>query len=214
MPKKIYIEYEWPVSLKLRFGNIQAVDSSGLNIRDSSGNLRAIFDTKGVLIGNASIGSATSANWVVGIRDGPAPSVNPSQGVWFFSESGVAKVKQPNGAITRLGPALGSVPVTVTYAATIAFDASLSDTFRVTMTGNSTFNAPTNPTDGQRVQLELTASGADRTPTFTVGSAGAFKFGSDITAVTPIVAGTTDLYGLKYNAAADRWWIVAYVKGY
>lgn len=106
------------------------------------------------------------------------------------------------------------LPVTVTYAASITIDAALSNTFRVTMTGDATFLAPSNPTDGQQIKLVLAASGGARTPTLTVGSAGAFKFGSDITALTAIATGTTDIIGCQYDSAAARWWVVAYVKGY
>lgn len=105
-------------------------------------------------------------------------------------------------------------PVVVTYAATIALNAALGKTQRVVMTGDATFNAPTNPVDGMMISLELTASGGARTPTFTVGSAGTFKYGSDITAVTAIASGTTDVFGLKYRSTENRWWIIAYVKGY
>lgn len=105
-------------------------------------------------------------------------------------------------------------PIAVTYGASIALNAALGNTYRVTMTGDATFTAPTNVTDGHVVTLELTASGGARTPTFTTGSAGSFKFGSDITAVTAIAAGTTDYYSLRYRSSDDRWSIVAVVKGY
>lgn len=105
-------------------------------------------------------------------------------------------------------------PVAVTYAASIALNAALGKTYRVTMTGDATFTAPTNAVDGMAITLELTASGGARTPTFSTGSAGSFKFGSDITAITAVASGTTDIIGLRYSSSAQRWWIVAYVKGF
>ncbi|MGH3986337.1 MAG: hypothetical protein ACRDTZ_03345 [Pseudonocardiaceae bacterium] len=114
-------------------------------------------------------------------------------------------------------PALHVVPhapVALTYASTIATDASLGTLFRVTLTGNPTLGIPTNPTDGQQATWEMTASGADRTPTPATGSSGAFIFGSDITALTPILSGKTDFIKAIYNSTVARWRIVAYVKGY
>jgi hypothetical protein len=125
-----------------------------------------------------------------------------------------ANLASPTFTGTVTVPRLVQPPVVVTYAASITLNAALGNTQRVTMTGDATFLAPTNPADGQTLTLVLTASGGARTPTFTVGSAGAFKYGSDITGVTAVASGTTDIIGLRYNSAADRWWIVAVVKGY
>ena len=46
-------------------------------------------------------------------------------------------------------------PVTLTYAATVTTNASLSNHFRITLTGALTLAAPTNPSDGQRVFWEF-----------------------------------------------------------
>lgn len=107
-----------------------------------------------------------------------------------------------------------NAPVTLSDAATVATDASLGTKFRVTIAGNRTLGVPSNPTDGQSAKWEVTASGADRTLTLTTGSSGAFIFGSDITALTPVINGKTDFIGAEYNSAAARWRILAYVKGY
>lgn len=110
-------------------------------------------------------------------------------------------------------PGTGYVaPVALVEAATVATNALLGNRFRVTLTADRTLGAPTSPTDGQAATWEVTASGADRTLTLASG-AGGFKFGTDITALTAIVSGTTDLVGTVYNATANRWWIVAYLKG-
>lgn len=128
------------------------------------------------------------------------------------------KLKAPLASPTFTGtvtaPRVVTPPVVVTYAAAVALNAALGNLQRITCTGDITLNAPTNPTDGQTIVLELTASGGARTPTFTVGSAGAYKYGSDITAVTAIASGTTDVYSLKYRSTENRWFIVAVVKGY
>lgn len=86
--------------------------------------------------------------------------------------------------MTLVGPKVApGAAVTLTYAATVTTDASQGITFRHTMTGNATLAAPTSPTDNQMATREMTASGANRTPTL-ASAAGQFALGSDITAIT------------------------------
>ncbi|WP_281155174.1 hypothetical protein [Streptomyces sp. HYC2] len=103
--------------------------------------------------------------------------------------------------------------VPLTDAATITTDASRGSHFKVSLAGNRTLAAPTNPLDGQRAIWEVTASGAARTLTLASG-AGGFVFGSDITALTATASGKTDFIGAVYSAAANVWRVVAYAKGY
>lgn len=105
-------------------------------------------------------------------------------------------------------------PVTLADAATIATDASLGTHFRVTLTTSRALGAPTNPTDGQVAVWEVLASGATLTLTLNT-VAGGFKFGTDIAGpLTATTTGTRDLIQAAYNAAADRWFVIGYVKGY
>lgn len=120
------------------------------------------------------------------------------------------------GTITVLRPPAADAPsqvVTLTDASTINTDASRGTHFKVTLAGNRTLAAPTNPTDGQRVVWEIVASGGARTLTLATG-AGGFAFGSDITGTSATASGTTDFLGAIYSAAANRWRVVAYAKGY
>ncbi|MBZ6258874.1 hypothetical protein KVH22_25495 [Streptomyces olivaceus] len=103
--------------------------------------------------------------------------------------------------------------VTLTDAATIATNAARSTHFKVALTANRTLGVPTNPSDGQRVIWEVTASGGARTLSL-AGGAGGFAFGSDITALTAIASGKTDFIGAVYSATANAWRVVAYAKGY
>ena len=52
-----------------------------------------------------------------------------------------------------------SVVNTITYAATITPNAALADTFKVTLTGNLTMNAPINPVPGHTYRFELIQDG-------------------------------------------------------
>jgi hypothetical protein len=109
---------------------------------------------------------------------------------------------------------IGSGPVSLTDAATVATDASLSNYFRVTITADRALGVPTNPTDGQRVVWEITASGAGRYITPTVGSTGAFKFGADFTVIPIIASGTTTFIGAVYRSSTTRWHILSIGTGH
>lgn len=121
----------------------------------------------------------------------------------------------PAGPAGPQGPAGAAyvAPVALVEAATIATDASAGNRFRVTLTADRILGAPSNPTDGALTTWEVTASGGARTLTLASG-AGGFAFGSDITAITATVSGKTDLIGCTYNATANRFLVLAYVKGY
>lgn len=105
--------------------------------------------------------------------------------------------------------------VTLTDAATIATDVSLSNHFRVTLAGNRTLGVPTNPYDGQKITWEIIqdATGS-RTLTLASGTGG-FAFGTDITGITlTTTASKRDFLGAIYNATAQRWYVVAFTKGF
>jgi hypothetical protein len=103
-------------------------------------------------------------------------------------------------------------PVILTDAATIATDASLSNHFRVTLGGNRTLGAPTNPVDGQKAMWEFIQDG---TGSRTISLNAVFAFGTDISSVTlTTTAGARDFMGAVYNASATKWYVIAFVKGY
>ncbi len=101
--------------------------------------------------------------------------------------------------------------------ATISLDASVGSTFRVTLGGDRSLAAPTNPTDGQVIDLEITqdATGG-RVLTLPTG-AGGVRFGTDAPSelfVLSTGAGLTDYLTLKYRASADRWDVLSFIRGY
>lgn len=103
-------------------------------------------------------------------------------------------------------------PVTLTDAATIATNASLGNSFRVTLGGNRTLGNPTNPTDGQRIIWELIQD-ATGSRTITLGSA--FALGTDISSITlTTTASKRDFLGAVYNSAASKWYVIAFTRGY
>lgn len=125
-----------------------------------------------------------------------------------------------NGTLTVTGKstfnnATVNTPVSLTDAATIATDASLGNRFRVTLGGNRTLGAPTNPTDGQQIAYELIqdATGS-RTLSLDTGTGG-FVFGSDITSITlTTTASKRDFLTAIYNSTANKWYVVGFIKGF
>lgn len=108
--------------------------------------------------------------------------------------------------------ARAQAPVTLGWGATLATDASASSHFRCTLTGGPTTLAnPTNGTDGQKVVWELTQD-ATGGRTLVLGSK--FRLGSDLPSVVlSTAANSTDYLGAIYNAARDKWDVIALAKG-
>jgi hypothetical protein len=108
-----------------------------------------------------------------------------------------ASVKRPRGVV-------GHKTATLTDAATITIDASQGDDFRVTLAGNRTMAAPTNPTDGQRMTVLLTQDGTG-TRTMTWNSA--FTFGT-LTGTLTTTANRRDLFEFVYNSSLSKWLVL------
>ena len=82
----------------------------------------------------------------------------------------------------------------------------------MTLGGNRTLANPTNPTDGQKVTWEIIQD-ATGSRTLTLGAK--FALGTDISSTTlTTTASKRDFLGAVYNATADKWYVIAFVKGY
>jgi hypothetical protein len=102
--------------------------------------------------------------------------------------------------------------VALTDASTIATDASLGNYFRVTLGGNRTLGNPTNGVDGQRIIWEIIQDGSG---TRTLALDTKFALGTDLTAITlTTTLNKRDFLGAIYNSTADKWYVIAFVKGY
>lgn len=109
------------------------------------------------------------------------------------------------------GPAY-SASVALTDQATIATDASLGNYFRVTLGGNRTLGNPTNALNGQKLLFEIIQDG---TGGRTLALDTKFALGSDIATTTlTTTASARDFIGCVYNSTADKFYIIAFVKGY
>lgn len=116
------------------------------------------------------------------------------------------------GDHTHAAAVVPIAPVTLTDAATIAVDASLGNHFRVTLAGNRTLGAPTNPTNGQKILIEVKQ---DATGSRTLAYNAIYRFGTDVTSPTlTTTASKTDFLGFVYNSTAAKWDCLAVAKGF
>jgi hypothetical protein len=127
-----------------------------------------------------------------------------------------ANLASPTFTGTVTTPRLITPNVALTDAATIAVDASLSNHFRVLLTAavgaTRQLGAPTNPTDGQMITIEVIQS-ATGTNALTYNAA--WGFGADITGATlSTAANKHDFIGAIYNSTSSLWYVIAFVKGY
>jgi len=129
-----------------------------------------------------------------------------------LTDLAAAPLASPTFTGTVTTPRLINPPVTLTDAATIAVDASLGNFYRVTLGGNRTLGAPTNPTDGQKILIEVLQDG---TGSRTLAYNAIYGFGTDVTSPTLSTGiGKRDYLGFIYNSTATKWFCLAVAKGY
>lgn len=145
----------------------------------------------------------TSLVLVVADVSGAAPLASPT-----FTGT----VTEP--AVTRTGRTLRTLTA-LTDVATILVDASLNDHFTVTLGGNRTLGNPGNPPGAGQSQMILFAIRQDGTGSRTLALDTAYRFGTDITAITlSTAAGKTDYLGVRYSQPDAKWDVISFVKGY
>jgi hypothetical protein len=106
-----------------------------------------------------------------------------------------------------------NTPVVLADAATILVNASLGNTFRMTLTTTGrTLGNPSSPVDGQMLLFELIQSAAGGL-TLLLGTK--FAFGTGITSFTMTsTADKRDFLGVFYNSTADKFFVIALAQGY
>ena len=100
--------------------------------------------------------------------------------------------------------------VTLTDGTTIATNAALGNDFRVTLTGNHTLGAPSNPTDGQRVIYQVSQ---DSTGSRTLAYNAVFDFGTPGTPTLATTASSTAMLRFVYNANATKFYCEGTTQG-
>lgn len=102
--------------------------------------------------------------------------------------------------------------VALTDGATISVNAAKGNDFRVTLGGSRTLASPTNPVDGQRIDVQVTQDG---TGSRTLSYGAAYEFASSLPAPALSTApGVTDILSFIYNAAKGKWLFTGSVTGY
>lgn len=105
--------------------------------------------------------------------------------------------------------------VTLTDATTIAVDASQGNHFRVTLAGNRTLGAPSNPANGQKITVEVIQDATGSRTLAYASGAGGYAWGTDIPAPTlTTTASKRDFLGFMYNSTANLWYGVAVCRGF
>ena len=172
----------------------------------TGGTLRFDIDTTAVtstlkLISPASIAGAASIN----LPHGTAPS-SPVNGDEWTTTAG--KFIRVNGVTTNVS----RLVTTLTDGATINIDAATGDVFTVTIAGNRTIAAPTNPVNGRLMMLRIRQ---DATGSRTITWNAAFAFTAGLPAPTLTTgANKIDYVGFVYDSTTAKWHCISYVLGH
>lgn len=161
----------------------------------------------------AAVGSSPNAN--AASLSGQVLNLQPADGsfpgaVSTTTQSFAGRKTFIGGA--TMSAALYESVVALTDAATIATDASLGNIFTVTLGGNRTLGAPTNPVNGQKCIWRVRQDG---TGSRTLAFNAAFRFGTSVASVVLTTsANKTDYIGAIYNSTDSTWDVVAFADSY
>lgn len=115
-------------------------------------------------------------------------------------------------AINKLVGNTFGEPLAIADGATLNIDASLTNTFHVTIAGNRTLGTPTNPRSGQKIVIRIKQDGVGSR---TITPSAIWRFGTDISSITlSTTPNKADYIGAIYNLADDRWDIISFSRGY
>jgi hypothetical protein len=113
--------------------------------------------------------------------------------------------------ITQSGGYYSAV-VALTDGATINTDAALGNIFTVTIAGNRTFAAPTNPIADQKITYKIRQ---DATGARIITWNAIFNFGVDLSGIPNSTSPNIfDYYGFQYNSVTSKWDCLAISRGY
>lgn len=179
----------------------------------SSANMNAASGTTSILTVNPTWTQTSTAGYNCVLINSTETSVGSGAKMLIRSQVGGSD----RFTVSNIGQviATGSIVSTTTAlvdAATIATDASLSNTFTVTIAGNRTLGNPTNPTNGQKVTWAIKQDGTgSRILSFDT----AFAFGTDIPGVVlTTTPNKIDYITAIYNSVTSTWNVIGFAKGY
>jgi hypothetical protein len=100
---------------------------------------------------------------------------------------------------------VASTPYTVTFASTLTLDPTLGNNPQTTATGPSTIGiSTTGALNGQQILLEVLASLAQRTMTFT-----GINILPGLSSVNPVTSGKVGFYAFRYSSLDGSWHLMS-----
>jgi hypothetical protein len=104
---------------------------------------------------------------------------------------------------------------TLTSAATVNWDSSSSDIYRISQAHNILLAADTGtPNDGEVREFLIKQTGSYTLTLDTTSASKAFIFGSDTTSVASDVSGKTTAILTQYDSSSSKWMVLSQIKGY
>lgn len=137
----------------------------------------------------------------------PSPGIAANGDGWMVN----ANARHVHGMPAAWPSAEAPAVVALTDGAAIALDASLGNAYTVTLAGNRTLSNPSNPSNGQVIQVYVTQDG---TGSRTLAYDTAYDWGAAGAPTLTTTAAKTDLLEFVYNAAAAKWFGLRAIKGF
>jgi len=189
-----------------------SVSPTGGTVSDSAGRFVAIFLDPAVIYRVQLYSAAgsllddvdpyipaggTAASSTNALQLGGIPATN-----WARKSRTAAEISANTVVQNIFGGVTNAFPYkTITFASTVTINCNDSDCQSVILGGTVTFAAPTNPSDGQEIDLLVIQDGTGgRTATWNA----AFLFENTTAPVLSTVAGGIDRFLLRYNAALGK----------
>jgi hypothetical protein len=128
------------------------------------------------------------------------------QQVAALGTAGQPLVSAGPGTLPVFGGPVAPTVTALADAAPTAVNAALGNYFTWLLGASRTLSAPSNPTSGQYIELQIQqpASGGPYTVTWTSGAAG-YSFGTDGAPVLSTAASAVDQVGFRYSALLGKW---------
>ena len=151
--------------------------------------------------------STFTGQLALGASSAGAPAASTAN-LYYDSTLQQTQISQNGGAYANLM----RVVFALTDAATITVNAASGDLQTVTLGGNRTMAAPTNPVNGQMLMFKLKQ---DATGSRTVTWNAIYQFTTDLPSPTlSTAANISDYVGFIYDSVSTKWNCIAYALGY
>ncbi len=130
--------------------------------------------------------------------------VKRASGAWTAGTIAAADIGSGTIASARL-PLVASTPYTLTYSTTITMDPTLGNNAQMTATGPSTIGiSTTGAGNGQQILLEVLASLAQRTITFT-----GINILPGLSSVNAVTSSKVGFFALRYSSLDTSWHLMS-----